>query len=130
MTDTESNTGKHDLDWEDFAAAETQQFYNDIQAFRDAAGRLGRERAAECDFPYAAYLQALVDGLVAITEQFRLYSYFVGDMWSEPVGEAAEEAAAHLADSARLLAAVYGQVLALPQVPDNGTPRTVARESD
>jgi hypothetical protein len=129
MTDTDITTDEPDLDWHAFAAAETQQFYDEIQAFRDAAAKLGRERAAECDFPYEAYLQALVDGLVAITEQFRPYSYFVGDMWSAPIGEAAEEAAEHLADSARLLAAVYGQVLALPQVPESGTPRPVARET-
>jgi hypothetical protein len=127
MTDTDNVTysADADIDWHAFAAAETQQFYDEIQAFRNAAANLGRERAAECDFPYEAYLQALVDGMVAIAEQFRPYSYFVGDMWPTPVGEAAEEAAAHLADSARLLAAVYGQVIALPQI---GTQRTAAHE--
>ncbi|MDA1359782.1 hypothetical protein O1R50_09120 [Glycomyces luteolus] len=122
--DTETHAAGEDIDWEAFAAAETQQFRDDIQAFREAANTLVRERAAECNFEYDDLLEAMVYGLALITEEFRSYSYFVTDMWPTAVGREAEDAAEHLAESARRLAAVYGQIHALPQVPDNGTTRS------
>jgi hypothetical protein len=125
MTDTHTNDtpSGEDVDWEAFAAAETKRYQKVIQAFRDAATALGRERAAECDFPYDDLLRAMLHGQVVLAEEFRSYSYFVTDMWPGLVGQAAEDAAAHMAESTRQMAAVYGQVHALPQVTESGGTR-------
>lgn len=119
MSDTQTHG---DTETDAVEEAERQRVRDSLAAFRAGLEALDATDGADCTFLYVEILEALVEGQRRIADHIRSYTYFVEDLWPDPIGAHAVSTGVQATACAYAVAAMYGQVTAIPEDPNKSLP--------